>query len=179
MQTLTVTVYLALLAASSLTHRVALRYPDRVAGPPYRWAACAAGPLVVPLEPTLKGRGATGSVALTMSPSPFTISVDGSGRYRYRLDVAVTKIRRRSGRNHVAWVATPDLRQVESLGSLDEEGRTSGSTTFIQFLIFVTEEAGQNKGRWAGPILLTAVSPSGRMHTMAGHGIFEGHTALC
>ncbi len=139
----------------------------------------AGGPIVVPLKPTLKGRGAEGSMALTMTPSPFVLSVDPSGSYRYRVDVSVTKLRRRDGKTYSAWIATPDLKRVQLLGAVDQYGTASGSTGFIQFLVFVTEEPTSPSGRWAGPIILTATSPSGRMHTMAGHGIFEGHTALC
>ncbi len=40
-------------------------------------------------------------------------------------------------------------------------------------MVFVSEEATADVQRWQGPILLRGLSPSGRLHTMAGHGPFE------
>jgi hypothetical protein len=42
------------------------------------------------------------------------------------------------------------------------------------FLVFHTAEADRVVQRWTGPVLLRGSSPSGRMHSMAGHGPFVG-----
>src|SRR5690606_28569277 len=76
----------------------------------------------------------------------------------------------------VAWAATPELDRVQRLGRLDEAGRLDARITFNKFLVFVTEETDPDVERWRGRILLRGISPSGRMHTMAGHGPFSGES---
>lgn len=98
----------------------------------------------------------------------------------------------RSGTRAVAWVATPDLDLVVRLGTLREDGTLTGRVAFNKFLLFVTAETDADTPsadtaetrpapaadgaaeRWSGPVLLSGISRSGLLHTMAGHGPFEG-----
>lgn len=142
-------------------------------------AACplpraARTPEEVPLRPTAHGTGAEGRMWLRMSDSPYGVTVSSDGRYVLHVSVEVTRIRRRPGAAYVVWAATPELDRVVRLGALGEEGRVSGEVSFNKFLVFVSEEEAPGVETWSGPILLTGLSPSGRMHTMAGHGPFEG-----
>jgi len=122
---------------------------------------------------------------MALENSPFGVAVSARGVYRYRVSIEVTRLRRRPARRYVAWAATPDLGQVRRLGVVARNAPLSATLAWNQFLVFVTaepESPDDSTGvgaRWTGPILLTALSPSGYMHTMAGHGIFEAHTALC
>ncbi len=135
---------------------------------------CALDPEVVPLRPTQNAPGGRGSMTLVASESPFGIAVDGEGRHAYVVTLTIEQLRRRDGTHHVAWAATPELDQVVRLGVFDETRRASGPVSWNKFLVFVTEEPDPDVDRWTGPVLLTGLSPSGRMHTMAGHGPFEG-----
>jgi hypothetical protein len=63
---------------------------------------------------------------------------------------------------------------VIKLGTLAEDGTLEGSISLNKFLVFLTAESAADVERWSGPVLLRGSSPSGRMHSMAGHGPFEG-----
>lgn len=75
----------------------------------------------------------------------------------------------------MAWVASPDLDPVHRLGEIGARGSASGEVTLNKFLVFVTEEpVGTVEGdRWEGPVVLKGKSRSGRMQSMASHGMFE------
>jgi hypothetical protein len=130
-------------------------------------------PYEIVLVPTAHANGATGRAALRFAPSPFgvTVSPDGHHLYEMRLETAGL---RADGRALVVWAATPELDRVSRLGTLDANGTLDGTLAFNKFLVFVTAEESPDVERWAGPILLRGISPSGRMHTMAGHGPFQG-----
>lgn len=134
---------------------------------------CVRDPEVVPLRPTQSAPGSRGSMTLRVPPSPFGIHVDAEGRHPYEVVVQVERLRRRPGATYVAWAATPELDAHVSFGPLPEDGRISGTVSWNKFLVFVSEEPAADVERWRGPIVLTGLSPSGRMHTMAGHGPFE------
>lgn len=108
-----------------------------------------------------------------MRSSPYGVSVEADGRYAYEVTVEVARLRRRGGANYLVWAATPELDRVAKLGLLDQSSRVTGVVSWNKFLVFVSEEASADGDTWSGPILLTGLSPSGRMHTMAGHGPFE------
>lgn len=155
-----------------------------VPGPPPLLGACvatrgAAVPERVALTPTSRAPAAAGWMELVMPASPFGVTVAGDGRTVYDVTVAATSLRRREGRHYVVWAATPELDRVRRLGVLDAEGRTAGRVEWNKFLVFVTEEPAPDGDRWTGPILLTGLSPSGLLHTMRGHGIFEAHGVGC
>lgn len=131
-------------------------------------------PEEVPLRPTQDGVGAEGRMALRMSDSPYGVTVSSDGRYVLHVTVEVSRLRRRPGAAYVVWAATPELDRVVKLGALGDDARVAGDISFNKFLVFVSEETSADVETWSGPILLTGLSPSGRMHTMAGHGPFEG-----
>lgn len=133
----------------------------------------AFAPEVVSLQPTQSAPGGRGSMSLLMRSSPYGVSVDADGHFAYEVTVEVTRLRRRGGAVYVVWAATPELDQVAKLGVLGDSARVTGAISWNKFLVFVSEETTRDGDTWAGPILLTGLSPSGRMHTMAGHGPFE------
>jgi hypothetical protein len=152
--------------------------PAAPGGPPHDAAArtpaaCFLPPEVVALQSTQSAPGGRGSMTLLMKNSPYGVSVDADGHYAYEVIVEVTRLRRRGGASYVVWAATPELDQVAKLGALGDGSRVTGTVSWNKFLVFVSEETSPDGETWSGPILLTGLSPSGRMHTMAGHGPFE------
>jgi hypothetical protein len=133
-------------------------------------------PFRIDLVPTAHANGARGVVAMRFAESPFGVSVTDDGRHLYHADITTTALAPHAGETLVVWAATPSLDQVRKLGSLSEAGTLSGTIAFNKFLVFVTAESSPDVERWAGPILLRGISPSGRMHTMAGHGPFQGES---
>ena len=136
-------------------------------------STCGFPPEVVRMRPTQQAPGSRASMTLTQPPTPFGIAVDAEGRQVYDVSVQIDQLRRRDGRHYVVWATTPELDQVAKLGVLGDDNHLTGPVTWNKFLVFVTEEMSVDVETWAGPILLTGLSPSGRMHTMAGHGPFE------
>lgn len=130
-------------------------------------------PFLVPLYPTAHANFARGSVVLRFAESPFGATVTADGHHLYDATFRVESLPR-TGRALVVWAATPSLDQVQKLGTLDDNGGLSARIAFNKFLVFVTAEETPDVERWAGPILIRGISPSGRMHTMAGHGPFQG-----
>ena len=138
------------------------------------WAgACLLTPEVVPLSGTQSAPGSRGSMTLTQPGSPFEIAVDADGFQTFDVEIQVDQLRRRNGAVYVVWAAKPELDEYVQLGALPEENRLVGRVAWNQFLIFVSEETSADVERWQGPIVLMGLSPSGRLHTMAGHGPFE------
>jgi hypothetical protein len=149
-------------------------YGDPAAAP-FCLAPGLAGPdpYLVQLVPTAHANGARGQVELRFAPSPFGVTVTPQGHHLYDARLSTSGLRP-DGSTLVVWAATPSLDQVQKLGALDASGALSGRIAFNKFLVFVTAEASADVERWSGPILLRGISPSGRMHTMAGHGPFQG-----
>ncbi|HEX6938266.1 MAG TPA: hypothetical protein VF158_02560 [Longimicrobiales bacterium] len=131
-------------------------------------------PYAIRLVPTAHANGASGTVRLAFSASPFGVSVTRDGHHAYDAVLTVADLPATGGAALVAWVATPALDRVHKLGALDRDGRVEGRIRFNKFLIFVTAEPSADVDRWSGPILLRGISPSGRMHSLAGHGPFAG-----
>lgn len=135
--------------------------------------ACGPDPFAIQLVPTAHANGATGEVELRFADSPFGVTVTPDGHHRY--DATLRTLGLASpGRALVAWAATPNLARVSRLGTLDGRGRLDATIDYNKFLVFVTAEESADAETWSGPILLRGISPSGRMHTMAGHGPFQG-----
>lgn len=144
--------------------------PSRAAGE----ARCLPpDPFLVQLVPTAHANGAGGTVELRFAESPFGVTVTKDGHHLYDAKMITRNLRSR-GDVLVVWAATPELDRVQKLGVLDEDGALEARIAFNKFLVFVTAEASADVERWSGPILLRGISPSGRMHTMAGHGPFQG-----
>lgn len=139
----------------------------------------SADPARVQLTGTSTAPGATGFMELRFTSSPYGVSVTSGGSYAYEVVVRVTTLRRRADRSYVVWAATPELDEHRNLGVLGEDGTVSARVEWNKFLVFVTAEGAPDVEKWRGPILLTGSSPASRMHTMAGHGIFEQHGIGC
>jgi len=154
------------LAAAAGLARADDRLPRACAGP---------DPFEVRLVPTAHANGAAGIVRLRFADSPFGVTVTADGHHHYEATLNATGLGARTAAL-VAWAATPELDRVQRLGRLDEAGRLDARITFNKFLVFVTEETDPDVERWRGRILLRGISPSGRMHTMAGHGPFSGES---
>ncbi len=140
--------------------------------------SCRAGPdpYEVRLVPTAHANGASGIVRLTFAESPYVVTVTAEGHHRYQAHLTTEGLDGRSG-SLVAWAATPELDRVQKLGVLGSDGvLPPAEITFNKFLVFVTEEEDATVQRWQGRILLRGISPSGRLHTMAGHGPFQGES---
>jgi hypothetical protein len=128
-------------------------------------------PFQMRLVPTAHANGAAGDVVLRFADSPFGVAVTGEGHHLYQATIRTSRLPRDTGAL-VVWAASPELDQVVRLGAIGEDGTLSGTIALNKFLVFITAEASADVERWAGPILLRGISPSGRMHTMAGHGPF-------
>lgn len=133
----------------------------------------------VELDATQSGRGFEGWLELTFARSPYGVSVSPEGSYLYDIRLQVRSQRRLDDETLIGWAATRDLQSVRKLGPLDDDLSVTGRIEWNKFLVFVTSESSAEVESWRGPILLTGLSPSGRMHTMAGHGIFEAHGIGC
>lgn len=142
-------------------------------GDPPPGPGCSLDPEVVELRPTQNAPAGRGRMTLMPADSPYGVAVDATGRQVYEIVLEVDRLRRRPGASWVAWAATPELDRVARLGILADSARVRGRVAWNKFLVFVSEEPDPGVERWTGPILLTGLSPSGRMHTMAGHGPFE------
>lgn len=120
-------------------------------------------------------RLAKGVGEVTYVQSPFGISLSEDGSYLVNIDVSMSNVKLADGKQLVAWVTTPQLDEISSLGALDENLQVSGQTDFNKFLLVITlEPAGEEPGTmWTGPVVSRGMSRSGLMHTMAGHGPFE------
>ena len=130
-------------------------------------------PELVPLRPTQSAPGGRGSMTLTQPASPYGVTVNAVGNHVYNVTVQVDRLRRRGGAVYVVWAAMPELDEYVQLGVLGESNTLTAPLSWNKFMVFISEEANLDVERWKGPVLLTGFSPSGRMHTMAGHGPFE------
>ncbi len=142
---------------------------------------CEAAPQRVDLEPTGNAPGASGWMELRFANAPHGVAVTEDGSYRYEVSVRVASVsaNRRSSGTLVAWAATPSLDRHVNLGTVGDDGLAEGEVSWNKFLVFVTSESSPDVDTWQGPILMKATSPSGNMHTMAGHGIFQQHGIGC
>lgn len=164
------------LVAGVSAERVGGKEPAIPAASCLRPAAAVFDPERIPLMPTGEERSFSGYVELVFASSPFgvTVSRDGHSVYDIRLQLETAR-RPEAIPTLVAWATTPNLDQHVKLGVVDDDLRVTGRVDWNKFLVFVTAESSVNVDRWQGPILLTAMSPSGWLPTMAGHGIFEGY----
>jgi hypothetical protein len=131
-------------------------------------------PMLIRLVPTANANGAAGEVRLHFAASPFGVSATRDGRHDFALDLKVEGLSAPAGTTVVVWAAAPDLGDVRRLGVLGADGTLESRISLNKFLVFLTAEADPGVERWTGPVLLRGSSPSGRMHSMAGHGPFEG-----
>lgn len=132
-----------------------------------------AGPYLIPLTAPV-ANGIRGVGTLAFADSPFGVTVTPEGHYLYDLEVEIAGLRNTRTGTPVVWAATPQLDQIQKVGIVGADGRVRGSVTYNKMLVFVTLERDVEVERWQGPIVLRGISASGLMHTMAGHGPFEG-----
>jgi hypothetical protein len=118
---------------------------------------------------------ANGAAEVFHASSPFSLSLAPDGSYVQRLEIGIEGLAPRQDGTYVVWVTTPNLDQVELLGTLDSEHRVSGHVRWNKFLVVISLEADPESlgPKWSGPIVLRGMSRSGLMHTLAGHGPFE------
>ncbi|MBT8487334.1 MAG: hypothetical protein KJO65_00775 [Gemmatimonadetes bacterium] len=107
--------------------------------------------------------------------SPFSITLGPDGSYVYDVSVSLDRMKAPRTGHLVAWATTPDIDQVERLGTLDEQLRTSGQVRWNKFLVVVTWESEDDPEAtmWKGPVAFRGMSRSGMMHTMVGHGALQ------
>jgi hypothetical protein len=150
-------------------------------GSPISVCSVATGPEYYAFElfttKNIPGTGlAKGRAEMAVSgTSPFSVALGPDGNYIY--DVAVSLDRMRAPRQGklVAWVTTPEIDQIEPLGALDDNLRTSGVVRWNKFIVVVTLETDYDPTAetWLGPIVFRGMSRSGMMHTMVGHGALQ------
>lgn len=107
--------------------------------------------------------------------SPFSVALGPDGSYVYDLQVAIDGMKAPRSGHLVAWVTTPQIDQVERVGTLDENLRAAGAVRWNKFLVVVTWEAEDDPEAtmWSGPVAFRGMSRSGMMHTMVGHGALQ------
>ena len=129
------------------------------------------------LVPTRRVPGtsrAVGYADVTFDESPFSVAVTAAGYYVYDLEVVVDGLPMLPGKEYVLWITTPDLQQVDRIGPL-VDGRAATTIVMNKYLVVLTlEPADQIASIWSGPVVMRGMSRSGLMHTMAGHGPYEG-----
>lgn len=148
-----------------------------VAGPGPGGAA-SADPDRIRMTTTRRARGGGGTMTLRLASSPYGVALSSDGSYRYHVEISVEDLPDPGSGANVAWVATPELDRHVKLGTLGTSGTVSGEVSWNKFLVFVTAEGSADVESWSQRILLSALSPSGRMHTMAGHGPFSREPCL-
>lgn len=156
-------------AAGSASPVCARALPEAPLGPAY---------YAVDLVPTGRvpgTRNVSGSAGVTASRSPFGLAVAPDGRYRHEVEVSFVAAAP-AGQRFVAWVAPSDLSERRALGPLAADGRQHGTVEWNKFIVVITLERadGDLGDRWEGPVVARGMSRSGLMHTMAGHGPFQG-----
>lgn len=156
------------------------RAPVCAAAAPAEGTATSGGvdPNRVEMAATRRARGGSGVMTIRLGSSPAGVALTEDGSYRYDVKVSVEDLPPLAGGTYVVWAATPDLDRHRKLGTVDRNGSVEGDVAWNKFLLFVTAESSADVESWSQSIVLSARSPSGRMHTMAGHGPFSGEPCL-
>ena len=151
-------------------------YPERPTPGATPASACLLppDPMGFRLVPTPRANAATGTVDMVFAPSPFGVSTTRDGHHDFELEVVVEGLTVPDGTSAVVWATSPNLGDVRKLGVLGADGRLEARISLNKFLVFLTAEEDPEIDRWSGPVLLRGSSPTGRMHSMAGHGPFQG-----
>ena len=135
-------------------------------------------PTRIEMTPSRRAPGAGGVMQLRFARSPYGVAVLPAGYYLFEVEVSVSGLPPRAGGSYVAWAAKSDLSEHVSLGPVAVGEPARGEVHWDKFLIFVTAEQSPDVETWSQEILLSALSPSGKMHTMAGHGPFASEPCL-
>lgn len=120
--------------------------------------------------------GFTGTAVVRFADSPFDVAVSRDGTFRRSVRVDMRGLRPPPRGDYVVWATPPDLDPIVKLGPLGEDLLLDAKVAFPKFLLVVTLEEDPEgvRGRWSGPIVHRGMSRSGFLHTMAGHGPFQG-----
>lgn len=145
---------------------------------PLAGGIAAVDPERIEMASTRQAGGGSGVLTLRLSSSAYGVALAEDGSYRHHVEVSVEDLPPLPDGTYVVWAATPDLDRHERLGAVDASGSVSGEVAWNKFLVFVTAEESAEVEAWSQSIVLSARSPSGRMHTMAGHGPFSGEPCL-
>ena len=124
------------------------------------------------LIPSRAAGAARGIAKLTLANSPFGVTVTEDGRYIYDIRLEIRGLEVTPDVAYVVWAVTPTLDKRKKLGVVAEDLTSYGQVDWNRFMVVVTAETSPDVEEWAGPILFTAASPSGKMQTMAGEEIF-------
>lgn len=129
---------------------------------------------LVPTRRVPAAANATGYADVVFDESPFGVAVSAKGYYRYDVEVNTDGLPQIDGREYIVWITPPTLDDVRRVGPL-VDGRLETSVVENKYLVVITvEPEGTNGASWTGPIVMRGMSRSGLMHTMAGHGPFDG-----
>lgn len=141
------------------------------------------------------GREGCGLAELVGAWSPFGLGVMRSGHLdqelRLVLDLPALEggaapraddpppgdaARPRTDARYVAWVATPDLARIETLGTVISGVPFAVPVHWNKIMIVVSREEGPptaDQARWRGPIVLIGRSRSALLENLMGHSIFR------
>lgn len=145
-------------------------------------AVCSIAPATpdyyrIELVPTRRVRAAanaTGHADVLFDESPFGVAVSATGYYKYDVEIHTDGLPRIDGNEYIVWITPPTLDNIRRIGPL-VDGRLETTVVENKYLIVVTlEPEGMIDDSWTGPIVMRGISRSGLMHTMAGHGPFDG-----
>ena len=116
---------------------------------------------------TPAARGASGTVGLLKKESPFTVtvSVDGVHEYRVQLNLEGLPEPQAFGpySTYMAWIMTPQLRQVAKLGPVGNGSQITGEVSLNKYIVMISAEESSNVDVREGPLILRARSPSSMM----------------
>lgn len=136
------------------------------------------GPYDIPLFAASAAPAARGSARLLFAPSPFGVAVTADGHARYLIRITATGLPAPSvlGRytRYVAWIATPDLKDWQALGTVTNGTSTVGPVDWDKFLLVITAQGDSGADSRRGPTVLHGTSPSGWLQNFLIHPLFRG-----
>src|SRR6185503_6062761 len=111
--------------------------------------------------------GVSGRVELLVRPGPFTVDVTASGVLRYSPVITLEGLPAPASlgpySTYVAWVATPVMDPMRSLGEVRNGRLPLPAIELDKFIILVTAEASATVTSPTGPFILRGASPSTRL----------------
>ncbi len=120
---------------------------------------------------------ASGWVELAPAQSPFVIGVSKDGHIVYDLDVNVHDLPPAAllgaYTSYHAWLATPNLGVVRSLGPITNDTPLRAKADWNKFTVIVSAEPAPVGAHWRGAIVLVGRSPSSLMQSFAGHPFYN------
>ncbi|MCY4398162.1 MAG: hypothetical protein OXE96_02305 [Gemmatimonadetes bacterium] len=157
-------------------------------------AQATAQPVVPPCEPVLDhataevsefarfnlgpapGQEGCGLAEVVGAWSPFGLAVMRSGHLAQQLRLVLDLPPVEGRARYVAWVATPALDRIESLGTVTAREPFTVPVHWNKMVIVVSREDGlpaADAPRWSGPVVLLGRSRSALLQNLMGHSIFR------